>query len=318
MSKRGATSKKSRSKGSSKKAKKEPSTPRFSLPHWSFDDLGVWTNRALLGVVLIAGVGGVAFGIEPLREHVASIRADPLVVEFNWPRMAGSAGDGTWMNQSEQDRLRAIALANLTTDPFDLESLHLTQDALASTGWFAEPPAIQRAPGGRVEIDGSWRRPAAVVRYRGWDYLVARDSALLPLRYRVGDAGALPVIDGAYTGPPQAMSGGVGYGLIWPGGDIGAAISLFDTLRESSRFNQVARIDVSRYVGEGLLTIVTDNGGRIVWGAAPGAGAPGEVSDAVKLERFENLFADSSWLGEHRPPVEIHTSVVLIDESARP
>lgn len=310
-------SKRSKKKPAKKPAKEE-APARFQLSSFSWRSAGVWLNRTLFGALIIGGLAGVAFGIEPLKNRVGELRADPLVVEFAWPKLVGTKDGGTWMNPTEQDRLRAVALANLTTDPFDRASLERTQDALSATGWFREAPTLQREPGGVVSIRGSWRSPAAVVRHGGWDHLVARDGALLPVRYPIGAADALPVILNTYTGPPRSRDGGAGYGQLWAGGDITAAISLFDALRRSDRYASVSAIDVSRYVPEGLLTIVTTSGGRVVWGAAPGAGAPGEVSDSVKLERFENLFADPSWLGADRPPVEIHASVVLIDESAQP
>lgn len=309
---------KKKSSQKAKAAKKTERASRFRWPSFSLSAAGVWLNRTLFGAIVIGGLAGVAFGIEPLKDRVGELRADPLIVEFAWPKLAGADGGGTWMNPTEQDRLRAVALATLTADPFDRAALERTQEALSATGWFREAPTIQRLPGGVVSIRAPWRAPAAVVRYGGWDHLVARDSSLLPVRYPIGAADTLPVILNTYTGPPKSRAGGAGYGLTWAGGDIGAAISLFDQLRKSDRYGSVSAIDVSRYVPEGLLTIITTNGGRIVWGAAPGAGAPGEVADSVKLERFENLFADPSWLGADRPPVEIHTSVVLIDESAQP
>ncbi len=310
---------KKKSKAKSKKAAKikEEATLLSRLPSFSLGTAGRWVNRSLFGALIIGGLAGVAFGLGPLKNRVGEIRADPLMLEFNWPKLSGGKTDGTWLNAAEQDRIRAVAHANLTTDPFDLESLERTQVALFETGWFKTAPTLQRKPGGVVDVHGAWRSPAAVARYSGWDHLVARDGSLLPVRYPIGAADSLPIILNTYTGPPRARDGGLGYGLSWPGGDIPAAIKLFDLLRtKSGRYGSVQSIDVSRYVSEGLLTIITTNGGRIVWGAAPGAGAPGEVTDSAKLERFENLFADPSWLGANRPPVEIHTSVVLIDESA--
>lgn len=310
MSKRASASK-------SKKTKAQPSEPRkWRLPSFSFGQAARWLNRSIFGLIVIGGIAGVALGVGPLQERVGALRSDPLVVRFEWPLISGSKG--TWLNEAEQTRLHSIAMAHLTPNPFDRAALVETRDALAATGWFITPPTIQRKPGGVVEIVGMWRKPAAVVRHGRWEHLVSRDGALLPLRYPIGGSGNLPLILNPFTAPPQRTDGGPGVGLPWAGGDIPAAISLFDLLRTSDRYADVAAIDVRRYVRDGLLTIVTTNGGRVVWGAAPGAGAPGEVSERVKLERFERLFADSSWLGESRPPIEIHTSVVLIDESARP
>jgi len=288
---------------------------RFHLPTISLADSGKWMNRGFFSLIALGAMVGLIFGLAPLKARVAQLRSDPLVVEIAWPLIAGDA-ERTWLNETEQDRLNALASAHLTPDPFDAQSLEETQSALYQTGWLRQPPRIERKPGGVIAIEGDWRLPAAVVRSDQWDRLVARDGSLLPIRYPVHGSGDLPVIVNTYTGPPRTADGADAYGATWPGGDVAAAIALFDLLRQSDRYSSVSAIDVSRYVTEGLLTIVTNNGGQVVWGAAPGAGAPGEVRDAVKLSRFEKLFADATWLGADRPPVEINTSRVLIDESA--
>lgn len=290
---------------------------RFHLPTLSMSQASTWVSRALIGVVALSAVGGAVFGIAPLKQRVAQLRTDPLVVIFDWPPLADDAAS-TWMSVQEQDRLRSIVLAHVTPDPFDRSSLVASRTALSDTGWFTTPPVVGRSPGGLIEISGPWRALAAVVRRDGWDWLVSRDGALLPVRYPIGAAGALPVIVGVYAGGPTRSDGSPAFGSPWAGGDVPAAISLFDMLRTSERMNEVAHIDVSGYVPNGLLTIVTQGGARIVWGSSPGSAAPGEVPDAVKLERFDRLFADPTWIGQGRPPIEIHTAQVLIDESARP
>lgn len=306
-------------RASGKRARSATAGEKFHLPALSLSQMSMWTSRALLGGVALGAVGGAVFGIAPLRNRVAHLRTDPLVVTFDWPRLAGAGNaDSTWMNVQERDRLGSIALAHLTPDPFDRESLVAAQVALTNTGWFAESPTVRRQPGGLIEISGDWRTPAAVVRRDGWEWLVSRDGTLLPVRYPIGAAGALPVIVGVYAGEPRRSDGSPALGAVWAGGDAPAAISLFDILRQSEHMNEVAHIDVSGYVRDGLLTIVTQDEARIVWGSPPGSEAPGEVPDAVKLERFDRLFADPTWIGQGRPPIEIHTAQVLIDESARP
>lgn len=277
----------------------------------------VWLNRSVVGVLLIGVAAGVAFGLAPLKERVGELRTAPITVEFNWPPLAGDTGR-TWLNPEEQVRLGEMAHRSLAENPFDVASLESARSELASTGWYTAPPVFRRKPGGTITIDGDWRIPAGVARVGSWEYLVSQDGALLPIRYPAGAAGDLPVILNPYTGPPKRADGAAEYGAIWAGGDIPAAIALIEALRVSGHEADVAAIDVSRYVREGLLTIITPSGGRVVWGAPPGAGAPGEVTDAIKLERFEKLFSDPTWLGADRPPIEIFSSLVLIDESARP
>lgn len=290
---------------------------RLSWPTISLPKVGAWLNRAVLAVIALGTFGAIAFGYGPLRDRVGGLRADPLVVVFEWPAMARDASR-TWLNIEEQDRLRDIALAHLSPDPFDAQSLAQTRAALDRTGWFRVAPTVRRRAGGVVEISGAWRAPAAVVRVGPSDYLVSEDGALLPVRYPAGGAGAFPVIINTYTGPPRLADGSTGFGVVWPGGDVRAAIGLWAYLRGSPRAGEIAALDASRYVSKGLLTIRTRSGGRIVWGGAPGAGVPGEAADAIKRERFERLFDDPALLASGRPPVEIYTRLVLIDETARP
>ncbi|RMH23730.1 MAG: hypothetical protein D6693_10780 [Planctomycetota bacterium] len=276
-----------------------------------------WANRLALPLVVVLMVASSALAYGPLRRRVGAVRADPVRVVIRWPAVAGDVS-GTWLPADEQDRLRRIALAGLTPDPFDTTALAETREALARTGWFKTPPTLRRRPAGVVEVRGDWRAPAAVVRTGSWDRLVADDGALLPLRYPEGGAGDLPVIVRPYAAAPRRPDGAEGFGLIWPGGDVPAAIRLHRFLRSSPHAARIAAIDVSRYVPEGELVVVMDTGGRIVWGSAPGAGRPGEASDEIKRQRFERVAGDPSLVAGDRPPVEIHTRYVLIDESASP
>lgn len=276
-----------------------------------------WGNRLALPAVMVALISSAALAYGPLRRHVGAVRADPVQVEIRWPALP-SAPNRTWLPRAEQDRLRAIALAHVTADPFDVVSLREAREALLRTGWFVEPPTIWRKPAGRIEIEGAWRRPAAVVRFDSADRLVAADGALLPVRYAPGSAGSLPLVINPYAGPPTRADGAPGFGLVWPGGDVPAAIRLSRFLRDSPRFDAIAAVDVARYVSDGALTLVMNNGGRIVWGGAPGASAPGEATDEIKRTRFETIAGDPSLVAADKPPVEIHTRFVLIDESAHP
>lgn len=280
----------------------------------SLGSAGKWLNRGVFAAVALAAVGGLAFGYASLREQVGGLRADPLRVTIIWPASAG----GTWMPIEEQDRLGAIARANLTADPFDFASLDSTSAAFASTGWFSRTPTVRRKPGGEIEISGAWRTPTAVVRHGGADHLVASDGALLPMRYAVGSAAGMPVIVEPYTGPPTRQGENPGLGLVWVGGDVPAALALIGLLRDSPAWASIEAVDVSRYVSENVLVLRMSWGGRIVWGAPPGADAPGEKDDTVKLSRLEQIVRDPTLARPDKGAVEIHTHFVLIDETARP
>ncbi len=287
---------------------------RLRPPRVSLRTAALWLNRGVFAVIVVAAVAGVAFGYSPLRERVGAIRTDPLRVTIDWPTSPG----GTWLPIEEQDRLGAIARANLTADPFDIASLDATSAAFAATGWFGGPPTVRRRPGGEVEISGAWRTPAAVVRHGGADHLVASDGALLPMRYAPGTARGMPVIVEPYTGPPTRSGGVPGLGLIWVGGDVTAALGLIEYLRRSPAAASIEAVDVSRYVSENLLVLRMSWGGRVVWGAPPGAGAPGEVADDFKRTRLEQIAREPTLARPEKGAVEIHSRFVLVDETASP
>lgn len=268
---------------------------------------------ALLGVFV-----GVGAGQGRLVERVGEVRADPLArPRFAWPATPGA--QDTWMPADERERLEQIVLATVSQDPFDGASLDSARQALAQTGWFRSLERVQRLPGGVIEIHGEFRQPAAVVRRGDRDLLVGLEGELLPLEYAAGRSWPLRFIRGADAGPPRRAGGAGGaydFGAPWPVGDVQAAIALLSRLRRTGQWERVAGIDVGAFLRTGHLTIITDRAAEIVWGAPPGARAPGERSDADKLRAFEQLFSNPGWIGAGMSRVEIYLPVILIDETA--
>jgi len=291
---------------------------------WSIAGVATWLNRGLLAAIVIAAGVGLAFGYAPLRERVAEARSDPIVIEFEWPALASppasddaeEAGPRTWLPAHERDRLTELVAAMVSQDPFDQASLARARAALDATGWFAEPPRVVRRPGGTVRVSGEWRLPAAVVRRSEWDYLVSSGGRLLPIRYATGAAAGVPVIAHTFSGPPIDETGAPAYGESWSGGDVHASLSLIRLLEDRAGWSEIAYVDASDYVRRGSLSLVTHDGGVLIWGAPPGAEAPGEVSDATKAERVGRVLSNPAWNNAQRPPVDLSLPQLLIDRSA--
>ncbi len=274
-------------------------------------------------LLLIIGAlfGGLAFGgamlEEPLQARVAALRADPVTVSFNWPPLASDPAR-TWLPEKERQRLRQIVLMTVAMDPFDHASLVNTRDELDATGWFEQAPTIRRLPKNVIEVEGAWRRPAAVVRDGGRDRLVSVEGRLLPLVYEAGGATGLKAIHNVWADSPRYESGGLAYGRRWLGGDVQAAVRLLETLRNTPAWEHVAGVDVAAFLDRNSLTLLIEGGGRLVWGAPPGEQPPGEQPARVKLRRLIELVESPAWIGAGRPTAELYTPFVYIDETARP
>jgi hypothetical protein len=269
---------------------------------------GLQTIGAFAMLAALVGVAAVSYG--PLKRQVADLRAASATALFHWP-----GETETWLPQEERRRLEEIVAGIVSADPFDVQSLEVAEEVLAESGWFESIDSVRRLPGGQIEVDGEWRYPAAVVRSGGREMLVSRRGSLLPMEYPLGGGWPMRFVRGAWAGPPRLNEGSYAFGEAWTGGDVQAAIDLLAYLRRSDVWEYVAGVDCSGFMDHGRLTVVTVQGGEVVWGAPPGSGAPGEEDDGMKRSRFERLMTDPGWISAGRPRIEIYPSIVLIDET---
>lgn len=258
---------------------------------------------ALLVVVL----GGLALSAGALERRVGEVRSDPLETDIRWPMIAGS--DATWMPSRVRDALRGQVLATVSIDPTDRRSLEAARELLADTGWFREGPSLKRRPGGVIEVSGVWREPAAVIEVDGEAHVTARDGRRLPLSYEPGRTGELRFIRGVWGDTPDP-------GEEWGGDDVTKSIALLRLLRGSTAWNGVAGVDAAGFLRTRMLTLVTKDGARVVWGSAPGDSAVGQVDQQKRVARLESLLTDPAWIGAGRPRVELHLPRPIINESA--
>lgn len=271
-------------------------------------------------VMVLVGLGAAwVFGRAPLERHVSALTSRPVDVRFNWPIVlsgeAGTRGEArTWLPPAVQRDLAQIALASIEANPFNQPSLEAARQALLATGWFARIESIRRTASGHVDITADWRIPAAVVRHKNREYLVAVGGEVLRLPPRTPVMkGSMPIITNARLGP-RTDSIGVIYGAAWPGGDVQAAVDLLRHLRRLPEAGRITGVDLATFTQTGHLTLVTDAGAKIVWGSALSELGPGQVSVDTRRARLRDIL--QTRFDESQRLIEIHTPVVLVDKTA--
>lgn len=251
-----------------------------------------WATTATALLVAAVGVGTVA-GYRELAHAAGSHRGSqgPLSVRFNWPihSTTPAAPDGSrrsWLPLKVQQELTDLAMSQLNSNTTDSEALARTATAMEQTGWFESLESVRRADGNAVEVIGHWRTPVAVVRVSGpvgqIDRLISAKAELLPIDYPAGTTAMRYLTGSARPAPANC-------GEEWEGTDVQAGLKLLAYLYPSAVYAQVAGVDISQYSASRKLTILTDTGAKVVWGAAPEDWAPSEPSADQKLKWLLHL-----------------------------
>jgi hypothetical protein len=264
--------------------------------------LSDWTSLFLC----IALVAALVAGMPRMQAEAAQLNATTPAVKFAWPPLAGfissepptpTSEPMTWVNAEMRMELEQMVLSRLGPDPFDRSGLAAARDALARTGWFRDDLRLARDPSGLVRVTGSWRIPAAAVRYANQDMLVSAAGELLPVKYRP-DASGYKVIVGVAQPPPEP-------GKLWIGGDVQAGLKLLEFLGKLPCQEQVAAVDVSQYTPGRTLAIVTDLGNRILWGGPIDEFNPGQAAPGVKLQRLAQVCREQGRIDAGRQLIDV-------------
>jgi len=209
-------------------------------------------------VFWLGAVGAIVWGMWTLDHRV---HADPA---FNEPPQIVFVDDGPEvLHEKMQDHLQGFS-----SEPW-IESTLCSRigDRLAQSPWVATVRSVDKRANGVVEIDCVYRQPLAVVQIGDKFRLIADDGVVLPGEY--GTHGGLPIIQGVTTTLPTP-------GMPLIGDDALAGIAMVRLLREEAFVDQIVAIRVEGSAGAGAsggrnIELTTDqNGGRIIWGSAPG------------------------------------------------
>lgn len=281
--------------------------------------LAAWSGKALTCtavLAIIAGFIGWAVGADALQARASQIKAEGVTVRFNWPE---TPEGGTWVPRAVQQELIRIVEANLSTDPFDRESIQRLYDRLQATGWFSEITSLSRKPGGLVKVDADWRAPAAVVVRAGCEYLIGTDSALMQLPPNFKLLPSMFRIQNPHSEPERdRATGEVLYGRDWPLDDVDHALRLLSAVARVPEGASIVSVDLGEYPSTGHLLLKTDTGCVLNWGAPVDETVPGEAPVKRKLANLRTILASGHRLDRGIERIDINRGHVVAETSTRP
>jgi hypothetical protein len=227
-------------------------------------------------------LAGWTYGVPRLRDYAAAT-LEPQHIEI---RLIDAPA---WLFGAPLaiDRIKGAVAHHVGLDPFDRTGLLAAKQALEGTGWFDSVDSVMRATPNIVEVRGTFVEPFTTIEDKDGNHLVTEAGHLLPMSYpREARLQSLPAI----TNPRFARPAQVGER--WDGTDVAAGLQLVKLLEGREWTHQVAEVDVSSYADDETLWLVTDKGGRILWGRAPGDERGREVPASQKLSYLDFLYKD--------------------------
>jgi hypothetical protein len=232
---------------------------------------GLW----VLGI--LAAVVAWATGVPRLQVYASTAAADARATpQVRFTRIPA------WFRELEQQTL-LTAVQQIGENPLTRDDLVAARDALRETGWFQDIVQVRRIDPQVIEVEARFVEPYAAIQTGSRNHLIDPDGTLLPWSYPADVQSRLVVIRGVHF-PPPGRAGGT-----WEGVDVAAALRLLSMIEPRPWCSQVTAIDVSMYMREQVLRLVTDRGSVILWGRAPGEDDAAEIPAAGKLRRLDRF-----------------------------
>jgi len=217
-----------------------------------------------------------AMSVPKLR--ATHIPAADLRVSFNAPPI--------WLDNSLLHELENIARVSLAKTTVSRESLILTADTLAATGWFSEIKQLQWVSDNEVIVEASFLIPYAIVKDRIGEVYIDVYGRRLPTR--VGTIVKpqyhfISLHHPTFERPQRP-------GLQWNGGDIMSGLNLLKIMYDKPWATQVKAIDLSQWSSNGSMGLKTATPSYILWGSAPGEERGLEALANNKIERLNHIY----------------------------
>lgn len=240
------------------------------------------------------------WGAEHLDKALYAVRIENLV----------TTPQPTWIRSSNvrEEVFKNGGLGQLSV--LDPQASATIAHAFESHSWVQRASRVQKLPGGKVTVDIVYRRPVAMVYYKGHHSDSGTSQINKPIKtgyYPVDDEGVvLPTADFDSSQVP-------GYFLVFaedasPPSDVGMAFSdtrikqslslcrLLESARVELRLKQIYVERDERMTGPSpwIMRIKTSDNRFIDWGHAPGNEVAGEPSAQEKLANLLKWHADAS------------------------
>ena len=168
--------------------------------------------------------------------------------------------------------------------------------AFARHPWIAKVVQVRKKYPASVTVDLVYRRPVCMVEVPGGLVPVDVEGVLLPPQdFSPVEATHYPRLAGIGQKPTVRPGERWADAKVLGGAEIAAAV-LADWEPLGLQRIEPAAADPGRPSAEPLFVLVTRGGSRIVWGYAPAANVPGELSAGEKLARLKRYLADHDTL----------------------
>lgn len=255
-------------------------------------------------LVLTAGVFvGGAMGVGELDRAASRVIAPGTPeIMISWPTLS----DGTvWMPHSEQENLHKSIVRSIEGgEALSNEPLREAVLTLQNSGWVDAIPEARWTSDGTIEIDATWRVPAAVVRNGQREVLIDWNRRVLPPDYAIGESNQRFFTN---VGAPLPR-----VGEQWTGTDLQDGIALLRELRKNNLLEHVDGFDLGTGARSGTITIITTRGTHVVWGAGPGRERPGEQVSSVKMERLMEIYKRAGLLDGGMGYIDIRGDDIMV------
>jgi len=234
-------------------------------------------RRVLVGLAWALGLGSAAYGLHRLEPIVHGMANNPTRIEWVDPP--------EWV-QSEQWRfvldglLERIDSREAPVERFDIYSDRVCAfigEQISASPWVAQVHRVTKQRDGIVQVNASFRRPFAMVAWRGRALLVDDAGVRLPYDVAAADLprGDWLLVRGAAAAPPPV-------GVAWEGDDLAAGLRLANFLYRAHAegkvpfWMEIDALDVGNFGGRrdrlrGHLSLVLIDGQSYVdWGLPVG------------------------------------------------
>lgn len=194
-----------------------------------------------------------------------------------------------WLNRVLLQELQDVAKIQLSKTEVSRESLILTADALAATGWFLDVNQVRWVDENEAVIDATFLIPYARVHDAlGYVYiddkgrrLPKRNGEIVNTKYHF-----ISITSPQYDRPQRP-------GLQWNGDDVAAGLEVLKLIYNKPWAFQVKEISLSKWNVAKTLRLISDSSSTFIWGSAPGEERPLESLANKKLEWLNSMYESS-------------------------